>query len=189
MVKSTSLFSLTLVLLVCFSCKSDKPKGLESFTAVTEKDPVHDFVDKKLPSGKLTTLDNQEVTLADFEGKPTMLNLWFVACAPCIDEMPILNNLKEKYADKVNFLSITFDSKEKVDKLLQKHDFEFLHLVGAGDFLKTIGAQAYPKNLFIDANGIIKRVEGGVPYDLVHGKLKRTDGKKFYDYIEELLLP
>ena len=55
--------------------------------------------------------------------------MWFTSCALCIEEMPVLNELKSKYGEKFNFLSITFDSESKVKKFLEKHKFEFTHIV------------------------------------------------------------
>ena len=49
-------------------------------------------------------------------GKPTMINFWFTRCAPCIDEMPVLNKIKEKYKDDFNFIAITYEKKEDVEK-------------------------------------------------------------------------
>lgn len=46
-----------------------------------EAAPAVSFVD---PAGK-------KVTLADFRGKPVLLNLWATWCAPCIKEMPSLD--------------------------------------------------------------------------------------------------
>ncbi|MFY0592185.1 TlpA family protein disulfide reductase [Roseivirga sp.] len=184
MVRRTHLILILACILV--SCKKEK-SPLDKFKLVTEKDKVHELVGKKFPSKVLASLSGKDVSLSDFEGKPTMINLWFVACAPCIDEMPVLNGIKAKYEKDVNFLSITFDKKERVNKLLEKHDFDFFHIVEAKDFLAEIGVQGYPKNIFLNKEGIIERIEGGIPYTPIDGKLVRGDGKEFYDYIEELL--
>ncbi|OEK04817.1 TlpA family protein disulfide reductase [Roseivirga misakiensis] len=186
MLKKQHYVYLLFLTLLLGGCKKEK-SPLDGLRVVTEKDKVHDYLGKKLPNHSLKSLDNRELLLSDFEGKPTVINCWFVSCAPCIDEMPILNDLKSQYGDQVNFLSLTFDTAEKVEKLLKKHAFDFYHLVGAQEFLQEIGVQGYPKNIFIGADGIIKRIEGGVPYEKIDGKLVRGDGKAFYDYVEELI--
>lgn len=37
------------------------------------------------------------MTLADFAGKPLLVNFWATWCVPCREEMPALNNLAENY--------------------------------------------------------------------------------------------
>ncbi|WP_337867585.1 TlpA disulfide reductase family protein [Meiothermus sp.] len=43
-----------------------------------------------LPSVVLERLEGQTVNLADFKGKPIVLNAWATWCAPCRREMPLL---------------------------------------------------------------------------------------------------
>lgn len=61
----------------------------------------------------------------DLKGKPTLINFWSTICEPCIEEMPLLNQLEKDLNGKVNFIGITFSTKEKVEKFLIKHEFSF----------------------------------------------------------------
>ena len=45
------------------------------------------------------TLDGRALSTADLEGKVVLVNLWAVWCKPCVEEMPDLQALHEKYAD------------------------------------------------------------------------------------------
>jgi thiol-disulfide isomerase/thioredoxin len=42
--------------------------------------------------------DGNSVTLADFKGRPVLLNIWAKWCAPCLEEMPKLNELQANVA-------------------------------------------------------------------------------------------
>lgn len=44
------------------------------------------------------TLEGQPRTLADFAGRPLIVNLWASWCAPCLDEMPALDALARELA-------------------------------------------------------------------------------------------
>jgi thiol-disulfide isomerase/thioredoxin len=66
------------------------------------------------------------MTLNSLKGKPTLIN-WFTNCAPCIEEIPVLNKIMNDNKDRFNFVAITFDDKEKVSKLL-KRKFDFTHM-------------------------------------------------------------
>ncbi|WP_157823451.1 TlpA family protein disulfide reductase [Olleya sp. 1-3] len=111
---------------------------------------------------KHKTLEGEEIVIGGKQDKPTLVNLWFIGCRGCIEEMPALNLLKSKYADKVNFVALTFDNNEDVIKFLNKKEFNFTHLTNKKEFIKEIGTKPYPENIFIDKNGFIKYIEGGI---------------------------
>jgi len=48
-------------------------------------------------------------TLADFRGKPVLLNLWATWCAPCVKEMPTLDTLAVRAGDTLQVLTISQD--------------------------------------------------------------------------------
>lgn len=149
--------------------------------------PLSDFKDKEFPKFDLNTLMDKHFSSEQLIGKPTMINFWFTRCAPCIDEMPVLNKIKEKYKDDFNFIAITYEKKEDVEKFLKKHPFNFKHLVDAKDFTDQLGIQAYPMNLFLDKNGVLKYVKGGIPYEGKEGEeLKMGEGNEIIEIIEKL---
>ena len=145
------------------------------------------LVGKKLPKAILKNINGNDFDLNNLNGKPTMINFWFTSCKPCIDEFPILNKLKEKYSDKLNFISITFDDKEKVEKLTKRFNFNFVKYINAKEYIHNLDIQSYPTSLFIDKNGIVKYAEGGIPYLLKDGKKSIGDGEEFEMIINELL--
>lgn len=146
-----------------------------------------EFVDRIFPKFELSNLSSDKITLEQLKGKPTMINLWFTTCAPCIDEMPILNKIKEKYENDFNFIAITFEKKESVEKFLKKHQFEFEHLINGKNLIDKLGVNAFPMNLFLDKNGVLKVVEQGIPYDKLEiGTLKMGEGNDFIAILEKL---
>ena len=87
----------------------------------------------------------------------------------------------------MNFISITYEKKEDVEKFLKKHPFEFRHLVNAKNFTDQLRIDAYPKNIFLDKNGILKHIKGGIPYESRKGeKLKIGEGDEIIKIIENL---
>ena len=74
------------------------------------------------PHFKSLDVNNKLVNLSAFKGKYVILDFWASWCVPCIAEMPMLNELKEKYADKLVLISISRDHdkirfKEAVKKI------------------------------------------------------------------------
>src|SRR5690242_10932977 len=52
---------------------------LGEFIAVTPPQPV--------PEASLTDADGKKTSLAEFTGKPAVINLWATWCQPCLEEM------------------------------------------------------------------------------------------------------
>ena len=124
---------------------------------------VQRFLNKPLPNFELQDLQSHIKLNTDYQGKVTLINLWFTSCAPCITEIPYLNYLKDSYQDQVNFVAITFDTKDKVDRFLERRPFQFEHLVDAATYLyKELHNNAFPKLIVIDKKGIVRFVENGV---------------------------
>lgn len=148
---------------------------------------VFGYVNRKLPSHTFMTLNGKKVNPGQPQGKPTLINFWFTDCPPCIDEIPVLNRIRKKYKDRINFISITFNSREEVNLFLKSHPYDFLKVVGAQDYIDSLGIKNFPVNVFMDKTGVVKRVEDGIPYELKSGKLVMGNGKQFESYIKDLL--
>jgi thiol-disulfide isomerase/thioredoxin len=58
----------------------------------------------------LRDLSGKRVSLKDFSGKPVVVNFWATWCPPCLQEMPIFEELQKKYATSgLTFLGINVD--------------------------------------------------------------------------------
>ena len=51
------------------------------------------------PDFTLPDMNGKSATLSDWRGKPVLLNFWASWCAPCRQEMPLLQATHEAYAD------------------------------------------------------------------------------------------
>ncbi len=107
-------------------------------------------------------LDEQgiQVQFSDFKNRIVVINFWFIKCAPCVYELPLLNKVVNKYpSDKVGFLSITFDRMEDVQAFLRKTDFKFQKMVDAKSVIEKMGVSSYPTTVIVDKNGEIKFIK------------------------------
>lgn len=95
------------------------------------------------------------------QGKMTFINFWATTCEPCIKELPYLNKLKETLGEKVNFIAITQDNKEKVENFLKKREFNFQHITDSGQELKSyFSILRNPMTFIVDKHGNIKEITG-----------------------------
>lgn len=128
---------------------------------------------------KFKTITGDSIQIGGKQVKPILLNLWFVECPGCISEIPALNLLYEKYADKVDFVSVTFESESDVLKFLKRTEFKFKHIANSEKFINQIGTKPYPENIFINKEGYIEYIEGPLSDD--------KDLYKATEYFDSLL--
>ncbi|MBV9939446.1 MAG: TlpA family protein disulfide reductase, partial [Acidobacteriaceae bacterium] len=65
------------------------------------------------PEFTIQTDSGAQVTPTSFRGKVLVLNFWATWCAPCIQEIPSLNQFQKRFADSgVKVLAISIDKNE-----------------------------------------------------------------------------
>jgi peroxiredoxin len=111
-------------------------------------------------SGKL--MNDEVFRLSDFRGKVVVLNFWFIACRPCIVEIPKLNDLVAEYEQEdIVFLAAGLDGKERVQDFLTRYPFDYQVVPSAMDIATQFGVSTYPTHIVLDKNGKILLAENG----------------------------
>ncbi len=108
------------------------------------------------PSLPFTDAAGKKLSLADFRGKPVLLNLWATWCIPCIKEMPTLDALAGRTGDALVVLPLSQDLKgmEVVGPFFQKNGYQALkpYLDTDTAFSVELGANL-PTTILYDAAG------------------------------------
>lgn len=171
---------------IVFSYKWYFSDNIEKLRKEHEKKKA--LIGKEFPLQSTETFDGRTISIDDLKGKPTLINLWFTGCVVCVEEMPALNTMQAEHGNRFNFLAITFESKAKVKKFLKKFKFDFQHIVNSKELTTKLGIGGFPVNLFLDKNGVLRVIEGNLPYKKnSSGKHEITDGAKFIEILEKLL--
>ena len=119
-------------------------------------------VNEKAPDFIGFDMNGNSIKLSELQGKVVVLNFWFIKCAPCVKEIPELNNLKSQFKNKdVVFLAITFDSKNNVNTFLNTHSFNYTLIASASNVIQINGIRSFPTNVVLDKNGIVVFQETG----------------------------
>jgi cytochrome c biogenesis protein CcmG/thiol:disulfide interchange protein DsbE len=142
----------------------NKIKYEEIYDGINQKSK-RQFLGKEIPFFKVKDLDGIEFDSSKTK-RLVFYNFWFSGCAPCVLETDMLNNLQSKFKDQVDFVSLTFDSKESVGEFIKKHPFNFRHLSVSKEFLTNLDINGgYPTSVLVLDGKIIKYRLGG-PSDL-----------------------
>jgi thiol-disulfide isomerase/thioredoxin len=135
------------------------------------------------PDLELHDLKGASHKLADYRGKPVVLNFWATWCVPCATEMPLLAEMQKRYQGKVVFIaaSVDFeDVKPSIPAFIKKHHAgDLTVMTGAElDSLHDFGLQdAMPGTVFIDAEGnIVGRVSGELKRDELEAQMQKLAG-------------
>lgn len=115
------------------------------------------------PAFKVTALDGKKYELSALKGKVVVLNFWGIGCAPCVREIPALNQLPKRYKGKnVVFLAIAGDDKDSLKPFLAKHPFDYQVVERGFKSTQAYGVDSFPQHVVIDKQGrIVARLSGG----------------------------
>lgn len=98
------------------------------------------------------------LSLADFKGKPVLLNVWSSSCGPCILEAPVLQTAwQQARAKGVVFLGIDFqDTQSDGLSFLQKYGITYPNVIDPnGTVAIDYGVTGTPESIFINRQGIV----------------------------------
>jgi len=105
----------------------------------------------------LKDIEGNEYSLKNQKGKVIVMNFWFIACGPCVAEMPELNKLVETYkGKKIVFLGFANDKKDKLLPFLKKKLFEYTIIAESQALSISYKVQAFPTHVVIGKDSKIK---------------------------------
>lgn len=111
--------------------------------------------DRTLPDLSFETLDGRTVGLAQFAGKPTVVNLWATWCPPCAREMPMLRRAQDEQAD-VNFIFLNQgESRAEIERWLRQEELPLRNVLLDERRRASAAFQqkGYPTTLFFTSDG------------------------------------
>ena len=88
----------------------------------------------------------------ELKGKKILINFWATWCTSCIHEIPLLENLKEKYGKDVVFIAVNAGEKSNlIDRFLKKYKFSYIILKDEDrSFSKSVGVDSLPVTMVLD---------------------------------------
>lgn len=126
-----------------------------------------------------TDIHGNTYSLAELKNKVVVLNFWFVACTPCIKEMPQLNQLVDQYGKRedIVFLAFSTDNEALLGKFLAQREFKYEIFAQSKSIAETYLVGAYPTSFVIDKNSIVTYAHTGLGDNTVndiHNAIKKA---------------
>ena len=134
-------------------------------TAARSADPAHKAPDT-LPDISLPDVSGAPHRLADYAGRPLVVNFWAAWCEPCRREIPLLEGLRRENPRKAfEIVGIAIDQRDSVQKYVQEMKIDYPVLIGEKGGLEAAAAfgmePVLPFSVFADAQGRIVTVKVG----------------------------
>jgi len=153
---------------------------LGAIAAVKQDSKAPAAAGPSLYSQSLNDLAGKPQSLAQWKGKPLLVNFWASWCAPCVQEMPELSALAAKDGGKrFNVIGIGIDSPSNLVQFTQKTKVSYPLYVGgmgATDLARGLGNDkgGLPYTVLIGADGkVIKTYLGKLKFDQLKADLAR----------------
>lgn len=177
--------------LVCYLRKSDFNEGLQALTERARNGKLKYLIDKTVqrysgdeasmkayaeskgkvyvgadaPDFTLKTIDGKDFTLSSLRGRYVMLDFWGSWCHWCVEGMPKVKEISEKYADKLTVVSVDCnDTEARWRKAVEKIGYMTWPQVYNPRSVSIDGTyqvEAFPTFIIINPEGkIIAKFEG-----------------------------
>jgi thiol-disulfide isomerase/thioredoxin len=113
------------------------------------------------------TFDDRQIKLGEMKGKVTVLDFWATYCKPCLEEIPHLVSLQEKYKAQ-NFEVVGLhvggdDDRPKVPEFVEKLKMNYTLAYPEDDLTNALfgGNSAIPQTFVFGRDGkLIKKIVG-----------------------------
>jgi len=118
----------------------------------------------RAPEFTLPDLLGNKISLADHRGRPVIIDFWATWCAPCVQQIPVLNAFQAAHYGEVTVLGIAVDSRgiEAVAPFATEHGIQYPVLLGDESLAQEYGAFGFPSLYVIAPDGSIAANHVGV---------------------------
>lgn len=118
----------------------------------------------RAPAIAFELFDGSPATLADYRGRPLVVNFWASWCPSCVAEMSAaFRPVQQSLDDRVTFLGMNLqDDRTKAIRLVEETGVLFdLAEDPRGDLYAALGGLGMPFTVFIDPNGSVVHAHNG----------------------------
>lgn len=116
------------------------------------------FLNKKAPALSFSAAyrDGGKIAYSAPKGKFILVEFWATWCTPCVRNIPHLNELAREFEGKIDFVSISDETAEKVTSFTSAHAISGIVAIDKGrSTFKAFHVQGRPQTFVINDKGIV----------------------------------
>jgi thiol-disulfide isomerase/thioredoxin len=132
-----------------------------------------------VPADTYERVDGGEATLAEYRGRPLVVNVWASWCAPCKQEMPDFEAVHQELGDEVAFVGMNSSDERAAARRTAGATGVTYDLLfdPTASFVAATGVVAYPSTVFVDPGGrVVAAQAGALSADELRTKLQELFG-------------
>ena len=143
--------------------------------------PKHGFPVELTGTGRITPVSSAELTvvLAEQVGKVVLINFWASWCTPCLKEIPVLEELAQRYrARGLELVSVSLDDPRDIEVIvvpfLNRWFPDFVSYARLDPDMDTVVSvvdtawnEILPSSYVLDRDGnVAEQIQGGQPIEV-----------------------
>ena len=110
-----------------------------------------------VPKFDVPDINAKWINIEELKGKVVVMNFWFIGCVGCMEEIPKLSAMADKFKDNDNvvFLAVANNTPQDLRGFLRGKEFNYRHIGQGLSLVKLFNFNGYPKNIVIGRDGKI----------------------------------
>ncbi|WP_145421114.1 redoxin domain-containing protein [Planctomycetes bacterium K23_9] len=153
--------------------KYDPPKDATEFKSlddyyakIAQDNSRHPLLGKKAPQFEAELLNGKVLGPKQLQGKVVVIDFWATWCSPCVEAMPVLQQVCDEFADKdVVLLAINVgEDTKKIKEFVKKQGWKLnVVLDDQMEVSKGFNAEVIPLTMLVSKAGIVESMHFGFP--------------------------
>jgi thiol-disulfide isomerase/thioredoxin len=159
-----SIILISILLYVFWGQETETPEETSLSIGNVESVGENSFrpvVNQKSPEFTFS-INGESKSISDLEAEVVFFNFWATWCPPCQKEMPYMEEIHQKYGDKLKIIAVNLQETEtQIETFMEENDLNFTVIKDEGPLAIRYQIQSIPKSFFLDKDGVIRVIHTG----------------------------
>lgn len=116
------------------------------------------LIGKKVPAIVLHTFKNESINIRSLESRIILLDFWELWCKPCIESLPVIEEISNSYKSYGFTTFGVVSDFEKAREYVKEKNITINQVKGNKELYSILKVNSYPRYVLIDRQGFIKSI-------------------------------